>query len=220
MRKEIAGIFLFFLVVFTLISLLSYHAADPSILNANAADSIHNLFGIVGAHLAGILIGLFGLGAFWIPVLLLLASIQILSSQPNKALALIPIGGTILIISTGSLFSFKTHQYQLLGTWFSSGGLIGFPLKTFLVEYSNTTGAAIILVLMWIVGFIMATGFSLIAFAKRVWVWGSILSDRSTTLYLKWKNRRQKSLKRVKRLKESARHSEKKSKNQNKPQKT
>ena len=219
MRKEIAGIFLFFSVVFTLISLLSYHAADPSVLNANEPDSIHNLFGIVGAHLAGILIGLFGLGAFWIPVLLLLASIQILSSQPNKALALIPTGGTILIISTGSLFSFQDHQYHLLGTAFSSGGLIGIPLKSFLVEYSNPTGAAIILVLMWIIGFIMATGFSLIAFFKRAWVLASSLSDRGTTLYLKWKNRRQKSIKREQRLKESANLPERKVKIKASPKK-
>ncbi len=75
MRKEIVGILLFFLVIFTLISLLSYSPEDPSIHNAKAAGHIHNLFGLFGAHLSGILIGLFGLGAFWIPVLLLFASI-------------------------------------------------------------------------------------------------------------------------------------------------
>ena len=64
MRKEIFGILLFFLVIFTLISLLSYSPADPSINNARASGQINNLFGAVGAHLAGMLIGLFGLGAF------------------------------------------------------------------------------------------------------------------------------------------------------------
>ncbi|MDH3344494.1 MAG: DNA translocase FtsK 4TM domain-containing protein, partial [Desulfobacteraceae bacterium] len=72
MRKEIIGILLFFLVIFTLISLLSYSPADPSINNARAAGQIHNFFGLFGAHLAGILIGLFGLGSFWVPILLLL----------------------------------------------------------------------------------------------------------------------------------------------------
>ena len=74
MRKEIVGIFLFFLVIFTLISLLSYSPNDPSIHNAKVGKQIHNLFGILGAHLSGALIGLFGLGAFWFPLLLLLAS--------------------------------------------------------------------------------------------------------------------------------------------------
>ena len=44
MRKEIFGILLFFLVIFTLISLLSYSPADPSINNAKATGQINNLF--------------------------------------------------------------------------------------------------------------------------------------------------------------------------------
>ena len=67
MRKEIIGILLFFLLVFTLVSLVSYHPLDPSVNNATSDDAVHNLFGLVGAHLAGILIGLFGLGVFWQP---------------------------------------------------------------------------------------------------------------------------------------------------------
>ena len=61
MRKEIFGICLFFLVIFTLISLLSFSPADPSIHHAREAGRIHNLFGLVGAHLAGILIGFFAI---------------------------------------------------------------------------------------------------------------------------------------------------------------
>ncbi|MFO7972821.1 MAG: DNA translocase FtsK 4TM domain-containing protein, partial [Desulfobacterales bacterium] len=37
MRKEIIGISLFFLVIFTLISLLSYSPADPSINHATSS---------------------------------------------------------------------------------------------------------------------------------------------------------------------------------------
>ena len=85
MRKEIIGIFCFFLVIFTLISLLSFSPDDPSIHNAKAGGEIHNLFGLLGAHLAGILIGLFGLGAFWIPLLLLLTSIHFFGDHPTKA---------------------------------------------------------------------------------------------------------------------------------------
>ena len=74
MRKEIFGILLFFLVVFSLISLLSFHPGDPSIHNAGGHGPVHNLFGALGAQTAGLLVGLWGLGAFWVPVLLLLAS--------------------------------------------------------------------------------------------------------------------------------------------------
>ncbi|MGD9081430.1 MAG: DNA translocase FtsK 4TM domain-containing protein, partial [Desulfobacterales bacterium] len=195
MRKEIIGIFCFFLVIFTLISLLSFSPHDPSIHNAKAGDSIHNLFGRVGAHLAGVLIGLFGLGAFWIPLLLLLTSIHFFGDHPIQTKIYTLIGGILLVVTTGSLLAMQQNSYVLFGNQFSAGGLIGIPFKSFLAKYTNFTGALIILILLWIVGFMLATGFSLIAFCLRCWDWISALSDRVMTLYLKWKERRERSKK-------------------------
>ena len=110
MRKEIYGIILFFLVIFTLVSLLSFSPADPSIHNARAAGQIHNLFGILGAHVSGLLIGLFGLGAFWIPILLLLASIHFFGNHPNKAMISTLIGGIVLVVITGALLSLRLNH--------------------------------------------------------------------------------------------------------------
>ena len=164
MRKEIYGIILFFLVIFTLISLLSYSPADPSINNSRAAGQIHNLFGILGAHVSGFLIGLFGLGAFWIPILLLLASIHFFGNHSNRAIILTLIGGIILVVITGSLLSIRQNHFILFGSKFSAGGIVGLPFKAFLVKYTNYAGGVIILALLWIIGFILTTGFSLIAF--------------------------------------------------------
>lgn len=195
MRKEIVGIFCFFLVIFTLISLLSFSPNDPSINNAKATGSIHNLFGVVGAHVSGILIGLFGLGAFWIPLLLLLTSIHFFGDHPMQAKISTLIGGILLVVTTGSLLAARQNTYVMFGSQFSAGGLVGFPLKSFLIKYTNFTGALIILVLMWIIGFILATGFSLIAFSLRCWDWISAIADQVMTLYLKWKERRERSKK-------------------------
>ena len=196
MRKEIYGIILFFLVIFTLISLLSYSPADPSINNARAAGQVHNLFGVVGAHLAGLLISLFGLGAFWIPILLLLASIHFFGDHPNRVMISTLVGGIILVIITGSLLSIRQNSFILFGNKFSAGGIVGISFKDFLVKYTNYAGGVIILSLMWIIGFILATGFSLIAFGKRFWGWLKTVNDRTKTVYLKRKERREKSKKR------------------------
>ena len=195
MRKEIVGIFCFFLVIFTLISLLSFSPNDPSINNAKATGSIHNLFGVVGAHVAGILIGLFGLGAFWIPLLLLLTSIHFFGDHPTQAKISTLIGGILLVVTTGSLLATRQNAYVLFGSEFSAGGLAGIPLKSFLIKYTNFTGALIILILIWIIGFILATGFSLIAFSLRCWDWVSAIGDHVMTVYLKWKERRERSKK-------------------------
>ena len=196
MRKEIFGIILFFLVIFTLISLLSYSPADPSINNAKAAGQIHNLFGIVGAHVSGILIGLFGLGAFWIPILLLLASIHFFGNHSSRAMISTLIGGIILVVITGSLLSMRQNDFILFGNKFSAGGIVGIPFKAFLVKYTNYAGGVIILSLLWVIGFILATGFSLIAFGKRFWSWLNSVNDRLTTFFLKRRERREKAKKR------------------------
>ena len=196
MRKEIFGIILFFLVIFTLISLLSYSPGDPSINNARAAGRIHNLFGLVGAHVSGLLIGLFGLGAFWIPLLLLLASIQFFGNHPSRAMIATLIGGVVLVVITGSLLSIKQNHFILFGNKFSAGGIVGIPFKAFLVKYTNTTGSLIILILLWIIGFILATGFSLIAFSKRFWHWIDVVSEHLKTFFLKRKERKEKAKKR------------------------
>jgi DNA segregation ATPase FtsK/SpoIIIE, S-DNA-T family len=168
MRKEIAGILIFFLVVLILASLLSYSPADPSMHNATDTTQIHNLFGFIGAHLAGFLIGLFGIGAFWIPLLLMLGSIHLFRGQivKNIHIFIMLIGSLILVITSGSLFSINQDYYLLFGNKFSSGGMLGLPFKSLLFKYANPVGGMIILVVLWSIGLIMATGLSLLSFLK------------------------------------------------------
>jgi S-DNA-T family DNA segregation ATPase FtsK/SpoIIIE len=202
MKKEIIGILFFFMVVFSLISLLSFDPADPCLFfNVGAAGNVHNLFGVVGANFAGILVGLFGIGAFWIPFLCLLGSILFFGENPGRALLPITAGGILLIITTGSLLAFKQDHYTLFGSRFSSGGIIGIPLKSFAVRYSNPAGGSIILLVIWLIGFILATGFSVVAFYRRLKSANIVLFDRMATFFIKWKERRQKSARRRKSLK-------------------
>jgi S-DNA-T family DNA segregation ATPase FtsK/SpoIIIE len=192
MRKELIGLLLFFLVIFTLISLLSFSPQDPSINTATAGAQISNLFGKMGAFTAGFLIFLFGLGAFWVPVLLMLASIHFLGNHRPRAIVRAIGGGILLAIVTGSLLAIEKNDYVIFGTQISSGGFIGIPLKFFLVRYANQTGAIIILGLLWIAGFILATGFSLRAFASRCLWLHSLLAQRAGELSARWKARREK----------------------------
>ena len=202
MRKEIIGILLFFLVIFTLVSLLSYSPNDPSLLNAVGGRNIHNLFGVFGSHLAGLLIGVFGLGAFWVPLLLLLTSMHILGGHSRTAIICTLIGGLLLVVTTGSLLALSRHGYVLFGSEFSAGGFVGIPFKTFLIRYSNPIGAVIILSIIWLIGFIMTTGFSLLAFFRWCYDAGILIVDHLKTFYLKHKERREKAKKRRKVIKD------------------
>jgi DNA segregation ATPase FtsK/SpoIIIE, S-DNA-T family len=204
MRKEIIGILLFFLVIFTLISLISYHPDDPSIQSAASGVVVHNLFGTLGAQVAGVLVGLFGLGAFWIPVMLLLASVHFFSAQSRQSITCMAAGGVLLLITTGCLLAFKQNHYEIFGTRFSAGGMIGLPLKDILIGYANFTGGIIIIAIAWLIGFILATGFSLIAFYQRIRFIAAILIGRIRTRFVKRHERREKAKKRVRTVKAKA----------------
>ncbi len=202
MKKEIIGILFFFMVVFSLISLLSFNPGDPCLFfNAGGAAKVQNLFGVFGANFAGILVGMFGIGAFWVPLLFLLGSILFFGKDPGQAMLPLAAGGILLIITTGSLLAFKQDHYLLFGSRFSAGGIVGIPLKAFAVHYSNPAGGSMILMLVWLIGFIMATGFSVVAFYRRCKTANSALFERFATVLIKWKERRQKSAKRRQNLK-------------------
>ena len=169
MRNEIAGIVLFFLVIFTMISLMTYSPADPSINHVGPAGAANNFFGLLGAYMASILIGLFGLGAFWVPVLLLFFCNGILRNHSARYLMTTAGGGLILVIVTGSLFALYAPAYEIFGARYTAGGLIGHPMQRFLLTYTNMTGGTVILLVFFIIGFILATGISFIGILKNSW---------------------------------------------------
>ena len=149
---------------------ISHDDTDPSLFhNAGVRENAKNLFGMFGAHVSGLLIGLFGLGAFWIPVILLLSSIHFLTKTPVKSIWLVVLGGLLLVIITGSLFALKQSHYTFWDNTFFAGGIVGSPLMSYLVRYANQTGALIILMVLWLIAFMLATGFSVISTLKRAY---------------------------------------------------
>ena len=189
MRKEIFGILFFLLLIFTLVSLVSYSPQDPSPHHVvSAGHHVHNLFGVVGAYLAGLLIGLFGLGAFWIPVLLLLVSIHVLSGRTSRDILVTLTGGLVLMAATGGLLALKGNSLRLFSSRFSTGGIVGIPIKMILLRYSNFAGALIILLVLWIIGLIMATRISLIDLSKDLWQ----ISRTTKAKLIKWSGQRKK----------------------------
>ena len=169
MRKEIIGTVLFFLVVLTLVSLLSYNVEDPSFLHIGAEGKCRNLFGPLGAYLSSLLVALFGLGAFWIPIFLLIASVRFLGQKKEKNTLLFIAGAIILIITTGTFLSIisPSNSCVLLGKKISSGGMT-IRLKEALMLYTNSTGSIIITLVLFTIGLILATGFSIVTSGRLV----------------------------------------------------
>ncbi|MGD9023066.1 MAG: DNA translocase FtsK [Deltaproteobacteria bacterium] len=197
MRKEILGVLLAFVFIFTAVSLLSYHPSDPSINHAGASGEIHNLFGPVGAHVAGFLIYLFGVGAFWVPLVLLVITLYILKEYKKSAIILAIVGGLLLAITTGGLLAGYQTDYVLLGRRFSSGGVVGIPLANALGKYAGATGGLIFLLTIWIIAFIMTTRLSLIALSTWIARAGTGVAARAGTAWIIWRERRNKARRRT-----------------------
>jgi len=196
MRKEILGVAFVFALIFTAVSLLSYHPSDPSINRAGASAGAQNLFGPVGAHVAGFLIYLFGLGAFWIPVLLLIISLYTFKAYAKGLIILAVVGGLLLAVTTGGLLSMHQSHYLVFGKRFSSGGIVGIPLAKILVKYSNRTGGIIFLLTIWTIAFVMTTRLSLIALFKSLTRVCTGVFNRATTAWIIWRERRNKAKRR------------------------
>jgi DNA segregation ATPase FtsK/SpoIIIE, S-DNA-T family len=162
MKKELIGIVFLFSFVLILLSLFSYNATDPSCCNnpLSRPENIHNLFGLLGAHIAGLFVFLFGLGSFWLPSLLLLSAFYYFKGRSGRVIVFTFIGGVFLILATGGFFSLFREEYALWGTTFSSGGIVAITFTQFLFQLTNTAGTVIILLFLLIVGFILTTGIS------------------------------------------------------------
>ncbi len=161
MRKELIGIILFFLAVFTLISLLSYSPLDPSLHHAVSSAHVHNLLGLPGASLAGALAGFFGMAAFWIPAIFLLLSIPFFLNAHKKRLIRRVSGGILLIVTTGCLLTFRQSHYLIFGINISAGGIIGTLVPPFLISHATFTGSLLLLILAWGSGLVLAAGIPL-----------------------------------------------------------
>jgi S-DNA-T family DNA segregation ATPase FtsK/SpoIIIE len=168
MRKELISIILIFIVIFSLGSLVSYCPDDPSIHHAGYSGKIENFFGFFGAHLAGFLIGLFGLGAFLIPILFFIGFLEFFKNRSGQALSVIASGSIILTVAFGTLLSFFQETYILFGNNYTAGGMLGLPIKSFLLRYSNWTGGMVILSFLLLIGFILSTGISVMATIRNL----------------------------------------------------
>lgn len=170
MKKELYGIFLFFCIILTGVSLFSYHAVDPGLGPRFFSNPpiVHNLFGLVGAHVAGFFVYLFGLGGFWVPIILSLISVWYLKGRSPRVVWLTLAGGMMLMISTGSILFLYKDGYAFFNTTISSGGIIGRVLTSFLLKYANITGCITILVFFLVIGFILVTGVSLVSLAAFI----------------------------------------------------
>lgn len=190
MRKEIIGILLFFIVFLFSASLLTYDSKDMVFFAGATRAPFQNLFGLTGAYLSQTFFNLFGTGAYWIPVFFTFFSFRVLRGKSRRSAFSTIAGGLILATATGGLMSFIQEEYIIFGNPIPAGGDIGSGFRHVLIAFSNVPGSIIILVIIWIIGFILTTGISMVTLTQYAWKLCTAISAAVKNLVMRMRNRK------------------------------
>jgi len=153
------------IAIFLVISLITYHQADPAWSRTATHEHIFNGGGKAGAWFADLFFYLFGYQAYFFPFVLSYGAIRIFQKRKNieafnKLLWVFRILGFILTVVAGSGLA-QTHfviskQYLPSG----AGGILGEIVGSYLHYFFNYLGSTLILLGLFFSGITLATGLS------------------------------------------------------------
>lgn len=177
MRQRLhEGLFLISIAsaLFLLISIATFHEADPGWMSTGAHAKALNLGGRVGAWFASVFLILFGYVAYLFPVLILFTSWLSLREsssimQKHKHEWIYKTTGWMFTIgSSCALVNSMFHKSNALPA--DSGGIIGSLLSRILSPLFNTSGSTLLLITTLLCGVTFITGISWLALVERLGV--------------------------------------------------
>ena len=152
--------------MYMMLILFSFDSADPGWAQTGYDTAIRNMGGAVGAYLSDLLLNLFGLVAYSLPFVIAITGWLIfqkyhkLMQLDYLTLGLKFLGFILLYIGITSIASMNFDDIF----YFSAGGIIGDILSNTLLPYFSFVGSTLIFLLLCGTGFVLLTGFSLLAF--------------------------------------------------------
>lgn len=173
------------LALFMIVSLATYHPADPGWSHAALSAHITNAGGWIGAWVADIFLLLLGYLAYLLPIMLAYSGWTVFREWNNpdfshRHLLLIRILGFVLVFLAGTALM-HLHFPQLGETFpVGSGGALGVLISKTLVNFLNFKGATLILLALGLIGITLSTGLSWLKLMDNtgkilLWVWRKIV---------------------------------------------
>ncbi len=133
---------------------------DPSWNTVSGAAKPVNLTGRVGAFFADFFLQTLGLGAYAVPILILLLGWMWIRSAEIEAQWAKFLGAVLFLAATCTAFGFASTWQPITGG-IPAGGLIGTVLADYLVASMNLTGAALFTAGCWIVALYLVSTFEM-----------------------------------------------------------
>ncbi len=180
--NEAVGILLLLVSLAGWLGLLSYSSADPSWNTATGLKHPHNLLGIFGAKWSDLLLQIFGVSIFLLPLHTALLGWKWVRSSPIES-PWFRVCGSLALWFCISTACGLAPRHWLIGGAIRPSGLVGLVLADFLRNHFNVAGAAIITVASAVIALYFATTFEVATLMR--WFAGPIAKWQA--LMEKWK---------------------------------
>jgi S-DNA-T family DNA segregation ATPase FtsK/SpoIIIE len=140
--------------VLLLLSLASFHPADPSLLHRAPQPvlGIHNWIGQVGAEVAALGYALFGLTAFLVPLFLMVQAWRRVRGRGLPRVFGRGLGALLLLASTPGLLQLALGRLGWRGGTVEAGGAFGELSVEALTSQLNVAGTMLVLLALVVVG--------------------------------------------------------------------
>jgi len=156
--NEAVGFLLLLLCLAIWLSLLSYSSSDPSWDTATGSTRIHNLLGRTGAEWSDLLLQIFGLSIFLLPIHLGLLGWKWVRSAPVEA-PWFRIFGSLALWFCAATGCGLAPRHWLIGGAIRPSGMIGLVIADYLRARCDLVGAAIITAAAGVIALYFATTF-------------------------------------------------------------
>ena len=175
--------------------LFGYDKADPGWSQASAAEAIVNPGGRFGAWFADLLLYLFGLSAWWWVVLLFLLvafgyhRVSHFLGADRRPLFIAMAGFGILLVASCGV---EAMRFWSLANPLplAPGGMLGHEVGRLAAAYLGFTGGTLILMMMMMAGWSLASGMSWIAFFEKFGALIEVAWTGTIGLWERWQDRR------------------------------
>ncbi len=179
------------------VSFLSYSPEDPLLWSGTAGSpKTHNLFGTVGAHLAGSIFYALGFSAYWLVIVLIAMAFLSFRGQPPTSAVKSAVASVALPVSFSGLLNLHFSEYVAFkGGSMPAGGKVGFYVAGFLEGFLNHFGAYIFLLAVFVISLMLITHISLGWLFSRIGIWLVVLFRQIGAVIEKRKERKRRARK-------------------------
>ncbi len=165
-KSEILGILLLCLGVIIFFALTTYDPLDTPSYTSAPNSPVRNVMGIVGAYLAEAMLFSVGVGAYLLPIILLIWTWHIFRRKVSKELYLKLIGLAMMLITVGALA--QMFDLSVRDARFRAGGIMGPFVSDLLGAWFGLLGARFVAFTFLIISVLLTTEFLVFSFALIV----------------------------------------------------